>query len=153
MPRMQLHDSSSGGCALGSVALIVNEADRRGLSKRELERRSGIDRRRLGKILSTGDITLRERERLFDVLDVSRVRAFIAVDTFERPELYGSAMVSALAHLTLTLAQDLDIQIASTTGVFTPLKNSLLEPLARELAGKVMEIHCRKEEAYRAFVG
>ena len=139
--------------ASGYVRLVLHVMSRNNVSSRELERRTALSRHRLRAMFKSGNMTVHEQEVVFEHLAIDPHCAFLAVYRFNDPEAYYSPIVSMAASLADHLARELNDEASARIGDFEPIRKSLLNGLAKDVATRVMAHQERSREHKEKFLG
>lgn len=137
----------------GYVDLVRSVMKRNGVSSRELQRRTALSRHRLRAIVGSGDMTETEQEIMFAKLEIEPHCAFLAIKRLRDPEAYFSAVISTTADFSEYLAHELTAEAAARLGDFEPIRRSLLDPLVKDVATRVMAHQDRTREHRDKFLG
>jgi transcriptional regulator with XRE-family HTH domain len=120
------------------LTLMVSIWQQRGVSFREMERITGITRKRLAAIHHGAPTTTPEAEALFDALEINRLQAFLAADQFGDPEEYFTPVAQIVAMFGGEFAFALREAVAESGIELELVGKSLLASLARNVADRIL---------------
>ena len=122
----------------GYIDLVQSVMTREKVSMRELHRRTRLSRHRLRAIFDSGDMTVTEQDLVFSQLGIDAHHAFLAIKQYHDVDAYYDPIVCTTASFSEHLARKLRVEQAARSGDFEPLRQSLLDPLAHDIATRVM---------------
>jgi transcriptional regulator with XRE-family HTH domain len=120
------------------VKLMVSVWEQRGISFREMERITGITRKRLAAIHYGAPTTTPEAEALFDALEINRLQAFLAADQFGDPDEYFTPVAQIVATFGGEFAFALRKAVAESGIELELVGRSLLASLAQNVADRII---------------
>jgi hypothetical protein len=108
-------------------------------SARDLEKLTGVSRKRIASIIRDGDATRKEQHSIFRSLQIDPLRAHLAIDQLRDPAAYFGALAETVANFTKHFTTQLEKQCETRESGFEPIRRNLLIGLVNEVTDRVIK--------------